>query len=193
VSYADAWRVNLGPTPTKALAPPLSYDGTTNYDFLVERESQTPAGGVCAWLARREVARAIGGFDPRVLCHEDKDFEARILHYLSRNGAQRIVCTLKGLRGFHLFHEASELYNLSRAAKAIVEPRRYRLLVDPASSEDVVPTQLGSLQALLSDLAEGRPPHWSIGSALRSAKGLRWARNAYRRGWAAVRAFRSPV
>jgi hypothetical protein len=189
VSYADGWRVNLGEARTKALNEPSSYTQAKNYDFLVDCERGTSAGGVCTWIVRQEVARAIGGFDPLVLCHEDADFNHRVSHYLRRKGIQNLACTLTNIRGFHLHHEASELYSVSKSSKSIVETRRRRLLADPSSAEDVMPTRLDSLDDLVASVANTPLQPWS----LRSATGIGWLRDIYRRTRAAVRAFNRPI
>jgi len=100
----------------------------------------------------------VGGFDSQVLCYEDSEFNDRVLHYLRRHHRQACLFTNTSLYGYHLYHGPSELYEGSREAAAILEPRRLRLLADPASTEDVVPTNLDSLLLLQKDLFETRPP-----------------------------------
>lgn len=189
VSYADGWRVNLGEARTKALCDPSDYTMAANYNSLVDFERDTPSGGVCTWIVRRDVARAIGGFDPLVLCHEDADFNHRVSHYLRRKEVQNLACTLTSIRGFHLHHEASELYSVSKSSKSIIETRRHRLFADPSSTEDVLPTRLDSLDDLVATVANTPLPPLS----LRSATGIGWLRGIYRRTRAAVRAFAQPL
>ena len=189
ISYADGLRVNLGEARTKILGVPSDYTMAANYDSLVGYELDTPSGGVCTWIVRRDAARAIGGFDPLVLCHEDADFNDRVLHYLCRKGAQKVAYTLSSIRGYHLHHEASELYDASRSSRTLVRTRRRRLFADASSAEDVVPSPLDSLHDLVAAVAHTPAPPWS----LRNAKGLGWMRGIYRRTRAAARAFARPL
>jgi len=189
IGYADGVRVNLGEARTKTLSVPSAYTMAANYDSLVGSELDTPSGGVCTWIVRRDAARAVGGFDPLVLCHEDADLNARVLHYLSRKGAQNVAYTVSSIRGYHLHHEASELYDASGSSRALVNSRRRRLFADASSAEDVVPSRLDSRDDLVSAVADTPSPPLS----LRNAKGLGWLRGIYRRTRAAARAFARPL
>jgi hypothetical protein len=189
ISYVDGLRINLGEARTKALGIPSGYSRAANYDFLVSSELGTRPGGVCNWIVRREVAKAIGGFDPLLLCYEDADFNDRVSHYLCRTGAQKMTYTLSSTLGYHLHHEASELYSAAGQSKAICKARRQRLFADESSKEDAVPTRLDSIDDLMATLTNTLPPPWS----LRDAKGLGWLRGIYRRTRAATRAFARPL
>ena len=184
IGYALGARVNLTARQTQALRRPVSYTSSSKYDGLVGFENipgRMLSIGCSPWMVRRDVASAIGGFDPRVCCHEDSEFNDRVIHYLRRKGLQQFIFAVSSLFGYHLDHPASELYWLSTQSKAILEPRRQRLLADPESEEDVLPTRLDSLDALLADLRLTAPPPPSP---------MQWQlpRTAYRRLRGAVRA-----
>jgi hypothetical protein len=189
ISYVDGLRVNLGEARTRTLRPPSGYTPAANYDSLVGCELDARSGGVCAWIVRREVAREIGGFDSLLLCYEDADFNDRVLHYLRRKGAQKLAYTLSGIRGYHLRHEASELYDASRSSGRIVRTRRHHLFADASSTEDVVPSRLDSLDDLMAAVVNTPRPPWT----LRNSRGLGWLRGIYRRTRAAIQGFARPL
>lgn len=155
ICYAiGAARVNLSAAQTRALAEPVQYTSHGNFDFLVGCENlpgRVLLHGLAPWVVLGQVARQIGGYDPLVLCHEDSEFNDRVMHYLRRTGQQQCLYAIHDLYGYHLHHPGSELYHLSALAKAVLEPRRLRLLENPNSTEDIVPTNLDSLEALLQD------------------------------------------
>jgi hypothetical protein len=96
--------------------------------------------------------------DPCILCHEDSDFNDRIMHRLRQKGQQLCLFAATDLFGYHLNHPASVLYDASLQSKAILEPRRVRLLSDPTSTEGLLPTKLDSIDALRQDLYATQPP-----------------------------------
>jgi hypothetical protein len=146
--YALGARVNLGPEETAAL-PPAS--DLTSFEFLVGRV-RTHGGGNSCWTIRRDIALQVGGFDPEVLCHEDLEFNDRVIHYLRRKGLQAVIFSTSDLLSFHLHHGASELYTASEQSRAILEPRRERLQRDPNSEEDVVMSGLDDPARLLGQI-----------------------------------------
>ena len=143
LAYLQGSRINLTPAQTQQLRPVGAYTPDANFDGLVGRENRRKLiTGSSPWVVRRDIARNIGGFDANVLCHEDSDFNDRVMHYLRRHDQQHCLYAICDLFGYHLAHAASELYDLSTAAKAIVEARRERLRLNPQSTEDIVPTPL---------------------------------------------------
>lgn len=167
IFYALAHRMNLSRKQTRSLAPAVTYGPDRNFDFLASLPHQHVSDGSTPWTVVREVAEEVGGFDPQTSCHEDADFNDRVMHYLRRTGKQDCLYLAADLIGFHMYHEASELYDVSREAKAIVEPRRQRLLLDPASHEDIVPTNIRLLDALKNDIYATKPPPATMRSRLR--------------------------
>jgi len=152
--YVQGSRVNLLPKVTAAL-PPAS--ALTNFDSLFDRGGYQGGGNSC-WTIRRDIALQLGGFDAKVLCHEDSDLNMRAIHYLCRKGLQSITYSTADLLSFHLHHSASELYTVSQQSRSILEPRRDRLQKDPQSEEDIVATDLGSPDLLLRDLYDTVAP-----------------------------------
>jgi hypothetical protein len=161
ICYAQGSRVNLSPERTLAFAPADSYSMSSNFDFLLGLEharGRTIILGISPWTILRQVALDVGGFDSQILCYEDSEFNDRVLHFLRRRRLQACLFANTSLYGYHLYHGPSELYGASHQAAAILEPRRLRLLADPTSAEDIVPTNLGSLPALRRDLFDTLPP-----------------------------------
>jgi len=187
ICYATGSRVNLSLEQTAGLAPAGSYSMSSNFDSLVGLEharGRMISLGISPWTIVREVALDIGGFDSRILCHEDSELNDRVLHFLRRQGRQACLFTNTSLYGYHLCHGLSELYGGSQEAAAILEPRRLRLRADAASTEDVAPTNLDSLPSLLKDLFETKPPLIAVASP--SGLSRMW-RGASRRLRAATR------
>jgi hypothetical protein len=147
--YVLAARRNLSLEVTAALPPA---GDLASVDDLATSAGQTQGGYGSPWTVRRDVALAIGGFDARILCHEDAEFNDRAIHYLRRKELQTFIPAATDLCGYHLHHSASELYSVSRQAKAIIEPRRERLFREPGSSEDIVGTCFNDREQLLKDL-----------------------------------------
>ena len=161
ILYALGARVNLLEQQTRALAAPERYSAGSNFDSLVGLEhapGRRIVLGCSPWIVAREVAFAIGGFDASILCHEDSEFNDRVMHYLQRTGQQSCLPVLIDVYGYHLDHPPSELYDASAKSKEILESRRLRLTADPASEEDTLRTQLFSIDALLRDLHDTRVP-----------------------------------
>jgi hypothetical protein len=176
ISYALGSRTTIPFDQTRALGDAVGHHGSSNYDFLVGQEHRPGrylGQASSPWTIRREVAWQVGGFDPMVTCHEDSEFNDRVIHYLRRNCLQQCIFAVTGIYGYHLSHPASELYGASQLAKQILEPRRTRLMADPLSCEDVLPTDLGSLPALENDMRTTRNPspaaRWRPGRVFRSA------------------------
>ena len=159
--YMLGARVNLNADQTRSLRPAASYSLSHSFDVLKGAENlpgRVLSIGASPWVITREAAYAIGGFDPQVICHEDSDFNDRAMHYLRRQGRQDVLYAASDLYGYHLHHAPSELYAASLQAKQILEPRRLRLLADPFSVEDIVPTSLDSIDSLKQDMYGTRPP-----------------------------------
>ena len=145
--YVLGTRVDLSEEETAALRPASAL---TSFDFLVcEKEGRKPGIYGSPWTIRRDIAMHVGGFDSRILCHEDMEFNDRVIHFLRRKRLQGFIYTASDLPGYHLHHPGSELYWISRQSKTILEPRRQRLRVAPDSEEDVVDSPLGDPAGLL--------------------------------------------
>ena len=160
--YATAARVDLNKQQMQGIKPIEKYVLNETFDFLRGLENQP--GSQCSqvrspWTAKREIALIIGGFDSKILCHEDSEFNDRIMHYLRRTNQQNCLFNAADLYGYHLLHPASNLYNLSLEAKSILEPRRIRLLSNYESSEDIVRTDFSSIGPLLDDLYKTPGPN----------------------------------
>ena len=149
--YAQASRYNLSNERTQQLRPATEYSMTSNLDFL-DRE-WTYVGnpsiwmGCGAWTARRDVAFAIGGFDPAVMCSEDDDFASRAIAYLAKRGEQDATIVFQQLLGFHLYHPGSELFNSHHDSHLIIDPRRDRLRKGN-EAEIILPNRLDDLESL---------------------------------------------
>lgn len=162
IDYALGSRVNLTQAQTQGLRPPFAYTFSSNFDTLFSGAGRSISNLFSPWIAKRDVAISIGGFDPRVVCHEDAEFNDRMIHYLRRSKRQRCIYIQSDLFsclfGCHLAHPSSELYVLSPASNTILESRRLRLTADPGSAEDVLPTRFDSEEALLHDLYSTEAP-----------------------------------
>lgn len=155
LSYICGARINLTASQTASLMPPEHYSRERGFESLVGLENAPGRIMMLAlspWIVARDVAIAVGGFDPAITCHEDSEFNDRAMHYLRRTGKQLCLYSLADIYGYHLHHPPSELYSASQLAKAILEPRRKRLSADPESLEDIVPTSLHDRDELLADL-----------------------------------------
>ena len=161
ICYATGARVNLSSAQTVALGPCGDYSMRHNFDFLADAE-HAPRGramlGLSPWAILREVAVSVGGFDPRVLVHEDEDIDDRILHFMRRQGLQGCILATASLHSYHLHHGPSAQFSGSAESMAVIEPRRLRLQADPDSTEDIVQTRLDSLPLLEKDLFDTQPP-----------------------------------
>lgn len=152
VGYAVGSRYNLPEVRTQQLQSASSYTRESNLDFL-DREwtySGTPPiwMGCGPWTARRDVAWAIGGFDPNVMCSEDDDFASRAVAYLAKRGEQDAAACFQQLLGFHLYHPGSELFNSHHDSHLIIDPRRDRLRKGQGERDIVVPNRLDDLESL---------------------------------------------
>jgi hypothetical protein len=141
---------------------PLQYTPADRFNDLrgFERgEGVYNMPAISPWMIRRDVAFAIGGFDPKILFAEDRDLDYRLLHYLRRQNIQQTMISLCNLWGYHQWHANTGLINTMDKAFAIMEPRAKRLAADLNSVEDQLPTKLDDLEALKRDMAETeRPP-----------------------------------
>ncbi|MEW5802902.1 MAG: glycosyltransferase [bacterium] len=161
ICYALGSRVYLNARQTQSLSEPITYTLENNFDFMRGYENlkgRKTGGSSSPWTVLREVAQNIGGFDPQIVCHEDSEFNDRVMHYLRRTGQQHCLYSVVDLFGYHLSHPDSELYDASIQAISILEPRRVRLQSDPGSSEDICPTRLHSLKSLKEDFYKTIPP-----------------------------------
>jgi hypothetical protein len=168
--YLIGMRANLTKERTAALPPAASVTREKNFDFLngVEFLNELPRGvGMSPWVGNRESLFAVGGFDPNVYCHEDEELNDRMMHYLRRTGKQPTLYCMFDAMAYHLDHKPSELHAMGPASRKIIGPRRERLLKDPASTEDVVPTPLHSLPALREILAKSSRPEIPVNKAVR--------------------------
>jgi hypothetical protein len=183
IFYALGARINLAANWTTGLLKAGKYTLTSGFDALVgcEHRGGGKLGGYGSpWTVLRSVAERLGGFDPLVLCHEDSEFNDRVMHYLRRTGQQNCLFAVTDLFGYHMNHSGSELYDASVYSKSILEPRRLRLIADPDSDEDMIPNHLASLGALKETLYRTQPPPTSLRSSLRGIRFLRRIRSAYR-------------
>lgn len=157
ICYALGARIDLNDVQTMALSPANQYTNARCFDFMIGYEDLPGRSlilGLSPWMVLRNVAESVGGFDPLILCHEDSEFNDRIMHFLRRTDKQACLYTITDLFGYHLCHQPSELYHLSNESKSILESRRLELRANPMSKTDILPTDLRSLEALLYDLAK---------------------------------------
>ena len=183
ISYALGARINLAENWTEGLLGAEKYTLTSGFEFLAgcEHRGGGKLGGYGSpWTVLRSVAERLGGFDPSILCHEDSEFNDRVMHYLRRMGQQDCLFAVTDLFGYHMHHSGSELYDASVYSKSILEPRRLRLNANPGSDEDIIPNQLDSLATLKDALYGTQPPPPSFRRRLRGKRFLRRILNAYR-------------
>lgn len=141
IAYALASRVNLTNKATNSLHAAHNYSLEHGFDSLLNCQFKGHAisiGGGGVWCVLRNVAIAIGGFDAQIICHEDSEFNDRVMHYLRRTNQQACLLSFSDMYGYHMFHAPSELYDASIYSRNILEPRRLRLLADPLSTEDIM-------------------------------------------------------
>jgi hypothetical protein len=161
--YAIAARVNMTPGQTEDFHKKQPLDFKTKDDFNgllgLERSPDVYVmAAISPWTMRRDVAMAVGGFDPLILFAEDRDLDYRILHYMRRMNLQHAQVSFCNLFGYHQWHKGTGLYNTWDKAKAIMEPRGRRLEADFNSTEDVLPTRLTDIAALKEDMAKTEKP-----------------------------------
>lgn len=160
--YAHGSRGNLTERVTRSLKPAATYSPPTTFDWLRHSEGETcssVSSGGSPWIVLREVAYAVGGFDPGILCHEDSDFRDRVMHYLRRRQLQYFDYAICDGCGYHLRHAPSELYDASLISRRIVEKRRKLMQLDPLADIDVVQdNDLLDFAALRNVACNTRPP-----------------------------------
>jgi hypothetical protein len=162
LGYAAGARFNVTEEQTHALRPASQYTNKDNFDFMHNEwpypEQRMIWVGCGPWTVRRDVARAIGGFDPAVLVSEDDDISARAVHYLARHGEQDTIVCLAQLIGYHLHHPSSELFNHHYESHKIIDPRCDRLRANPQSTEDIIPNRLDDLDSLIDAMRKTKRP-----------------------------------
>lgn len=155
-------RYNLTEKETRDLDPASNYSRQRNLDFIDQRwRHVAPAPiwvGCGPWTFRRDILRAIGGFDPKVLVSEDDDVLSRAVHYLARHGQQNTNISFTDLLGYHLYHPSSELFDWHKEAHEIIDAKRDRMRNDPNSVEDVVANNLDDLDALVDSVRKTPKP-----------------------------------
>jgi hypothetical protein len=162
VCFSLGSRINLNSDQTSSLSAPSQYTIKNNFDFMIGYENlpgRVMIHGMSPWMILRSIAENIGGFNPKVLCNEDSEFDDRAMHYLRRTDQQLCLYAITDIYGYHLHHEPSELYHASILAKSIVEPQRLQLTANPNGTEDIIPTNLRSLGSLLNDFHGTVPPN----------------------------------
>jgi GT2 family glycosyltransferase len=160
--YAVGSRYNLSSEETAALGPVAQYTLKNNFDFLDVKSINPPVAVrwvTCGpWMIRRDLAQAIGCFDPAVPVSEDDDICSRAVHYLARHGGQESAVSFFDMYGFHLYHATTEVFALHHASHLILEPRRERLRAQPDSNEDIVPNRLDDLNSLIEQVRKTKKP-----------------------------------
>jgi hypothetical protein len=186
VAYALASRVNLTEEQTRSLQPPAAYTRENGFADLAKLPHEPSARWhfLSPWIIRRDIAHAVGGWDPRVLMAEDMDISARVMHYLRRTGQQTTLYHLPEADGYHLWHTSTGLFDAYTQSKAIFGPRNDRLSADPGSTEDVLPSDLDDGERILSDIRQTQPPPLRKHSA-GSLVGV--ARRRFNKAWQALR------
>ncbi|HMB94420.1 MAG TPA: glycosyltransferase [Tepidisphaeraceae bacterium] len=155
-------RYNLNSEQTTALKSAAEYTHENNFDFLDAQWSYVggpPIWYTCGpWVIRRDVARAIGCFDPAVLVSEDDDLTSRAVHYLAKQGEQDSNMCFLQMMGFHLYHSGSELFDAHHLAHQIIDPRRDRMRAKFDSREETIPNRLDDLNWLVQQVRETKKP-----------------------------------
>jgi glycosyltransferase involved in cell wall biosynthesis len=160
ICYACGARMNLREEfMRRVVKNPSQYTLDNNYDRdLVGLEWGSPAmffwGNGSPWMVRRDVALAIGGFAPELVCYEERDFEDRVMHYLQKERLQDVGFAFTFLYGYHIWHPRGELYDIGAASKQLIIQRRQAL----RSDNTVAQVSLASREELLSRLYAAEPP-----------------------------------
>ncbi|MGA2585266.1 MAG: hypothetical protein ABSG31_18505 [Tepidisphaeraceae bacterium] len=152
IAYFILTRANLTEEQSQALKAPNNYRRAGDFDGLDELAIASIWRADNGWVVRRDVAIAIGGFDPKILVMEDVDITDRLGHYLARKNIQHGILGSVDLRGYHLYHPTSELFDTNHEARQILTARRARLQKDPNSTEDVMPTNFNSHEVLAEEI-----------------------------------------
>ena len=152
ICFAIASRSNLVTDQVKQLKPVAEYRAPGDFDSIERWPRANVWPGGSGWILRSDVVRGIGGFDQQILCREDVDITDRAKHYLARRGLQLATHGLLNLYGYHLYHTTSELFDMCAHAVRVLDARDARLVADPSSTEDVVPTNLDAHEALVDDM-----------------------------------------
>jgi hypothetical protein len=189
IVYAVAARSNMTAKQSDKVheKTPLQYTQADRFTELYRNEFGEGVYNMHAispWMIRRDVAYAVGGFDPKILMAEDRDLDYRLVHYMRRNNLQEAIISFSNLWGYHQWHANTGLINAIDKAFEIMEPRAKRLNADLHSTEDQLPTQLDDLDSLKRDMANTvRPP---VGNQYRKDWRGKIRRRA-KRVWSALR------
>jgi len=151
IACATGMRIDLGAKETRTLPPVQAVREPGDFDYLAASPGRERLG-FSPWMVLSDVAREVGGFDPRIRCFEDADFNERVMHLLQRRGMQQCLMVLLGIAGYHLHHPYSELYSFSDSAQDTRAERRRKLKNPQDEEASRLPTQLESIDALLDDL-----------------------------------------
>jgi hypothetical protein len=160
LGYLTGARVNLREDFMRSvIKEPMTYSADRAYDAdLVGLEWGTGAmtlwGSGTPWIVRREVALAVGGFDPDIVCYEERDFEDRVMHYLQKQGLQDVGFSFTSLYSYHIWHPRGELYDIGAESKRLIVRRREELRANKRAAH----VQLLSREALLGKLYAAEPP-----------------------------------
>jgi len=161
--YACGARMNLSKAFTQAeIREPSAYNREQNFDYLVGREWGRPEmhfwGNGSPWMLNRETAWAIGGFDPELVCYEERNLEDRAMHYLQRKNLQRSGYAFTSIYGYHLYHPRGDLYDIGAESKRRVVDVRARLFASHDETHETVASALNDREAMLRLLYSMQPP-----------------------------------
>lgn len=149
--YAIGGRVNLDQLQTRELLNCAAGDTAARLEQLAGTEflpGQRIWGVGSPWMIRRPIVEEIGGFDPQIVCYEDRDLTERAMHYLRRTGKQDALWVSLDVFGYHLDHPPSDLYDIGGPSRYRLDARRAMLNADASSTADVMPCDLSDIKAL---------------------------------------------
>lgn len=164
--FALGSRVNLSYTLTEGLNSPFTYNAIGAYDFLQTAESSSESGfwGFGSpWIIERTTAVAIGGYDPRILCHEDRDITERAMCFLRRHMRQTLCYAIIEHFGYHLFHPQSDLYAFGESSRSILRHRKELMSTPEGWAACVVNNDLNDLACLVSAMKRTPKPEVHTG------------------------------
>jgi hypothetical protein len=162
--YACGARMNLSSAFTRdAIRGAASYTWHDGFDALVGLEWGRAEmhfwGNGSPWMLRRDTALAIGGFDPEIVCYEERNVEDRAMHYLHRLGLQGSGYAFTSIYGYHLHHPRSELYQIGAESRRRVVDVRNRLQAASGESRyEMVASGLDDCEGMLRRLYAMPPP-----------------------------------
>jgi hypothetical protein len=159
--YVMGSRINLSQKITDGLKSPYLHTAIGDYDYLRNVESTPESkfwGFGSPWIIETKTAFAIGGYDPRILCYEDRDLSDRAVCYLRQQNRQTLPYAMLELFGYHLCHPPSDLYGIGSTSMEIITRRKKQIREDKTTGVCIVNNTLDDLSSLVAAMEHTEKP-----------------------------------